>query len=197
MTEVCQSCARIKNLCQSCLLDLKYGLPSQLRDAIMDGKRAAPVPKSEDQERYHQQQQLALLDAGALPQGPDLVETVREAVTHRDASRHIQHLPGMSNKSSKGSTGSKKRGAAAMEGPGADGGGAAAAAAACPAPPTPPPPLRVPPRRRPSRPASRPSLLFLSKCRRRLRLPRLQRSDPHRLSKRLDQDQRKKCLLHR
>ena len=29
-TEVCQTCAKLKNICQTCLLDLEYGLPTQV-----------------------------------------------------------------------------------------------------------------------------------------------------------------------
>ena len=29
-TEVCQTCAKTKNVCQTCLLDLEYGLPVQV-----------------------------------------------------------------------------------------------------------------------------------------------------------------------
>jgi len=31
-TEVCQTCSKMKNTCQTCLLDLEYGLPVQTRD---------------------------------------------------------------------------------------------------------------------------------------------------------------------
>jgi pre-mRNA-splicing factor RBM22/SLT11 len=30
-TEVCQTCAKVKNACQTCILDLEYGLPIQVR----------------------------------------------------------------------------------------------------------------------------------------------------------------------
>ena len=29
-TEVCQTCAKVKNACQTCILDLEYGLPIQV-----------------------------------------------------------------------------------------------------------------------------------------------------------------------
>lgn len=37
-TEVCQTCAKLKNVCQTCLLDLEYGLPVQVRDYAMQLK---------------------------------------------------------------------------------------------------------------------------------------------------------------
>jgi len=33
-TEVCQTCAKMKNVCQTCVLDLQYGLPVQVRDTV-------------------------------------------------------------------------------------------------------------------------------------------------------------------
>lgn len=41
-TEICSTCARLKDVCQSCLLDLKYGLPVQVRDNVLGVKESAP-----------------------------------------------------------------------------------------------------------------------------------------------------------
>ena len=41
-TEICQTCCRLKNVCQSCILDLQYALPVQIRDGVLQIKDACP-----------------------------------------------------------------------------------------------------------------------------------------------------------
>ncbi|CAE7200874.1 unnamed protein product [Rhizoctonia solani] len=41
-TVVCQTCAKIKNVYQTCLLDPEYGLPVQVRDTALGRKNEAP-----------------------------------------------------------------------------------------------------------------------------------------------------------
>lgn len=49
-TEICRTCAQLKDVCQSCLFDLKYGLPVQVRDAVLQIKET--VPKAEVNREY-------------------------------------------------------------------------------------------------------------------------------------------------
>ncbi|KAH3872230.1 pre-mRNA-splicing factor RBM22-like [Dreissena polymorpha] len=68
-TEVCQTCSKIKNVCQTCLLDLEYGLPVQVRDAAL--KIQDNMPKSDVNKEYYQQnmeREMALND-GVNPSG--------------------------------------------------------------------------------------------------------------------------------
>lgn len=41
-TEICQTCCRLKNVCQSCILDLQYALPVQIRDGVLQIKDSCP-----------------------------------------------------------------------------------------------------------------------------------------------------------
>ncbi|KAI8929340.1 hypothetical protein BC831DRAFT_444085 [Entophlyctis helioformis] len=42
-TEICQTCAKIKNACQCCMLDLDYGISTKIRDSVLDSKGAMPT----------------------------------------------------------------------------------------------------------------------------------------------------------
>eukprot|EP00871_Galdieria_phlegrea_P001064 jgi/Galph1/1959/GphlegSOOS_G661.1 len=67
-TEVCQTCARLKHICQTCLFDLRYGLPVQVRDqAIAEGDRQATlVPKSDVNREYFAEQADRLVQTGNI-----------------------------------------------------------------------------------------------------------------------------------
>ncbi|KAH7340216.1 pre-mRNA-splicing factor SLT11 [Rhizoctonia solani] len=60
-TVVCQTCAKIKNVCQTCLLDLEYGLPVQVRDTALGRKNEAP--SSEVNREYYAQNMDGKLEA--------------------------------------------------------------------------------------------------------------------------------------
>lgn len=67
-TEVCQTCARAKHVCQTCLLDLEFGLPVQVRDEAMAAanRQLTIVPKSDGTREYTAAQNARALRDGHL-----------------------------------------------------------------------------------------------------------------------------------
>ncbi|KAI1327047.1 RNA recognition domain-containing protein [Xylariaceae sp. FL0255] len=61
-TNICLTCARMKNCCQCCMLDLQFGLPIQLRDAAL--KMVAPGPTSEINREYYAQNNEKAIEEG-------------------------------------------------------------------------------------------------------------------------------------
>jgi len=59
-TVICQTCAKVKNVCQTCLLDLVYGLPVQVRDTALAVKSKAP--SSDINREYYAQNMEAQLE---------------------------------------------------------------------------------------------------------------------------------------
>lgn len=60
---ICQTCAKIKNVCQTCLLDLEYGLPTQVRDTALGYKHEAPTSDI-NREYYAQNMEAKMQDGG-------------------------------------------------------------------------------------------------------------------------------------
>ncbi|KAL2875140.1 Pre-mRNA-splicing factor slt11 [Colletotrichum sp. CLE4] len=63
-TNICLTCARLKNCCQACMLDLSFGLPIVVRDAAL--KMVAPGPSSDiNREYFAQNNELAIEEGRA------------------------------------------------------------------------------------------------------------------------------------
>jgi len=68
-TEVCQTCAKMKNVCQTCLLDLEYGLPVQVRDQALQVKEQFPT-QGANRDYFVQNAERALAETdGTTPYG--------------------------------------------------------------------------------------------------------------------------------
>ena len=91
MTQVCQSCSKVKNLCQTCILDLQFGLPSQLRDAVLESSNtsSSTAPESDVNKEYHNQQLISKMDSSADPWNQEtpnekLLQIARSSNANRD-----------------------------------------------------------------------------------------------------------------
>ncbi|KAH8816751.1 hypothetical protein F5884DRAFT_666807 [Xylogone sp. PMI_703] len=61
-TNICLTCARLKNCCQCCMLDLSFGLPIVIRDAAL--KMIAPGPQSAVNREYYAQEHEKEIEEG-------------------------------------------------------------------------------------------------------------------------------------
>ena len=65
-TVVCGHCAKMKNLCQTCLLDLEFGLPIQLRDKYLAENEQVVMPTSKIGRLYQAEHYKTLVEHGGV-----------------------------------------------------------------------------------------------------------------------------------
>jgi pre-mRNA-splicing factor RBM22/SLT11 len=82
-TMICLTCARLKNCCQTCMLDLSFGLPLAVRDAAL--KMAAAGPQSDINREYFAQNNERAIEEGKV--GADVYEKTDDKA--RDLLRRL------------------------------------------------------------------------------------------------------------
>lgn len=106
-TEICQACARMKNVCQTCVLDLQFSLPVQVRDSFLareaEGEAGSTVnavvdvPESEANREWFAQQHARMLEqegavsayARAPSQGSALLQMARKEPYYKRNRPHL------------------------------------------------------------------------------------------------------------
>ncbi|PWN28871.1 hypothetical protein BDZ90DRAFT_278281 [Jaminaea rosea] len=77
-TEICTTCATIKNVCQTCVLDLQYGLPVQVRDSALGLK--SQMPTSDINKQYYVNNQEARI-ADSAASGSQILSAIGPATS--------------------------------------------------------------------------------------------------------------------
>lgn len=70
-TVICQQCAKVKNVCQTCLFDLEFGLPVEVRDKYMEeqGQTKIALPASRVGRDYQLAEAQKQMEGGDMPYG--------------------------------------------------------------------------------------------------------------------------------
>lgn len=82
-TELCYTCAKMKNVCQTCVLDLKYGLPVQVIESVMRRADLMPQTVSKPGQRYQMEQVERDLNRGNFQEYSQAQHEVLEQLARR------------------------------------------------------------------------------------------------------------------
>ncbi|KAL7276737.1 Pre-mRNA-splicing factor slt11 [Rhizina undulata] len=83
-TNICLTCARLKNCCQCCMLDLSFGLPIAVRDAAL--KLVAQGPSSSINKEYYAQNHEGSFKDGQVPEEYEKTDSAA-----RDLLKRLAH----------------------------------------------------------------------------------------------------------
>jgi hypothetical protein len=82
-TVICQTCAKVKNVCQTCLLDLEYGLPTQVRDTALAIESDAPTSDI-NREYYAQNMEQKVFLPSVVVSATSATSTVNDSISWKE-----------------------------------------------------------------------------------------------------------------
>ncbi|XP_010456427.1 PREDICTED: zinc finger CCCH domain-containing protein 4-like [Camelina sativa] len=97
-TEICQTCCKLKHVCQVCLLDLDYSLPVLVRDTALNISTHDSIPKSDVNREYfaedHDQKTRAGMDYesssfGKMPPNDTISKLQRTTPFYKKNRPHV------------------------------------------------------------------------------------------------------------
>jgi len=83
-TEICQTCAKIRNVCQCCLLDLEYNLPVEIRDRFMENMPRLELPKDEVNRDLWVHEMAKNIDKIELPYGKEKPQEILDKLARTE-----------------------------------------------------------------------------------------------------------------
>ena len=90
-TEICQTCAKMKNVCQTCLFDLQFGLPVEVRDKFLINK--VEIPKDVVNKNFWAYEMTQKIDKIDLPYDKIDSYPVLEKLNRLDNNkRNLPHI---------------------------------------------------------------------------------------------------------
>jgi len=102
---ICQTCAKMKNVCQCCIFDLQYGLPVQLRDRVLEEHGSAgsvvAVPQSDANREWYAAQHALAVAQGTANAGNEEANKVLMRLA-RKGPQYERNLPKVCSFFSKG-----------------------------------------------------------------------------------------------
>lgn len=91
-TEICQTCAKVKNVCQTCLFDLQFGLPVEVRDKFL--KEKVEMPKDVVNRDFFAHQNTKNFETLDLPYNKQDAYPVLDKLKRKDnnTNRNLPHI---------------------------------------------------------------------------------------------------------
>jgi pre-mRNA-splicing factor RBM22/SLT11 len=104
-TELCLTCAKLKNVCQTCVLDLQFGLPVQVRDTALEETERTGMPGEDTNREWaiEQAERKVMMDGPTASFGKVAKPSALLSKLSRKEPYYARNLPHLCSFYAKGS----------------------------------------------------------------------------------------------